>query len=69
MKGSSDTDVRDGHPHRSEVAVFSFGRCEALLWGMGEAGNREKGKGYYARRIWHGPDETFSGVLRAPEFR
>ncbi len=25
---------------------------------MGEAGNRDKGRGYYARRIWHGPDET-----------
>ena len=34
---------------------------------MGEAGNREKGKGYFARRIWHGPDETCWHVwLEAP---
>ena len=25
---------------------------------MGEAGNRKKGRGYAARRIWHGADET-----------
>ena len=37
------------------------------LGGMGEAGNREKGKGYYARRIWDGPDETCWHVwLEAP---
>ena len=29
---------------------------------MGEAGNRKKGRGYHARRIWHGPDETCSRV-------
>ena len=34
---------------------------------MGEAGNREKGRGYFARRIWHGPDETCWHVwLEAP---
>ncbi len=34
---------------------------------MGEAGNREKGKGYFARRIWHGPEETCWHVwLEAP---
>jgi hypothetical protein len=34
---------------------------------MGEAGNREKGKGYFARRIWDGPDETCWHVwLEAP---
>ena len=34
---------------------------------MGEAGNRKKGMGYYARRIWHGPDETCWHVwLEAP---
>ena len=38
-----------------------------LRWGMGEAGNREKGRGYFARRIWHGPDETCWHVwLEAP---
>ena len=34
---------------------------------MGDAGNREKGRGYFARRIWHGPDETCWHVwLEAP---
>jgi hypothetical protein len=34
---------------------------------MGDAGNREKGMGYFARRIWHGPDETCWHVwLEAP---
>ena len=34
---------------------------------MGEAGNRDKGRGYFARRIWHGPDETRWHVwLEAP---
>ena len=34
---------------------------------MGEAGNREKGKGYHARRIWYGPHETCWHVwLEAP---
>ena len=34
---------------------------------MGEAGNRKKGMGYYARRIWHGPDDTCWHVwLEAP---
>ena len=25
---------------------------------MGEAPNRPKGRGYFARRIWHGPNDT-----------
>ena len=34
---------------------------------MGEAGNREKGRGYFARRIWDGPDDTCWHVwLEAP---
>ncbi len=34
---------------------------------MGEAGNRNKGQSYFARRIWHGPGDTCWHVwLEAP---
>ena len=33
---------------------------------MGEAGNRPKGKSYFARRIWDGPNDTKWHVWLAP---
>ena len=49
------------------MAVFSVAGATRYVGGMGEAGNREKGRGYFARRIWHGPDETCWHVwLEAP---
>ena len=33
---------------------------------MGEAGNRPKGKSYFARRIWDGPNDTKWHVCLAP---
>ena len=33
---------------------------------MGEAGNRAKGRAYFARRIWDGPDHTKWHVWLAP---
>ena len=31
---------------------------------MGNAGHREKGKSYFARRIWRGPNDTCTSGLR-----
>ena len=49
--------MRLGRATRQEI-LESGSVVGHYLESRGEAGNREKGIGYYARRIWDGPDET-----------
>ena len=40
------------------IAVTVYLPIQFWALELGEAGNREKGRGDFARRIWDGPDDT-----------